>query len=453
MDRETIMDSLSGYISGAGKRELPGPVSEKGKHHILDTIAAMVSGSRLKTGELAIRFIRMQGGTEEAQVIGSNFLTTAINAAMVNGFLAHADETDDSHAPSFTHPGCAIVPAALAVAERENAPGEEFLRAVVVGYDISSRIARIMSLTPGRLQGHATHSIGPLFGSMAAAASLAKLSPRQVRYALAYTGQQASGITSWPRDKEHIEKAFVFAGMGARNGVTSVLFAQNGFTGEENIFSGPGNFLDIFCPGRDELPKWIDNLSSHYEISITNIKKFCVGSPIQAAAEAMTVLVQKHGLTAAKVKAIDVHLPPQGAQITDNRNMPDINCQYIMAVILLDGRLAFRAAESYERMSDPQVLEVRSRVNLIGDPRFADQERQRPGLVRVHLTAGTTVEEFVPAVRGTADNPMTRDEVEAKSVDLLQDVLGKRRTQSLVGKIWGLEKVKSVRELRPFLCA
>jgi len=92
-------------------------------------------------------------------------------------------------------------------------------------------------------------------------------------------------------------------------------------------------------------------------------------------------------------------------------------------------------------------------VNLIGDPRFADQERQRPGLVRVHLTDGTTVEEFVPAVRGTADNPMTRDEVEAKSVDLLQDVLGKKRTQSLVGKIWGLEKVKSVRELRPFLCA
>ena len=165
MDREIIMDSLSGYISGAGKRDLPDPVSEKGKHHILDTIAAMVSGSRLKTGELAIRFIRMQGGTKEAQVIGSSFLTAAINAAMVNGFLAHADETDDSHAPSFTHPGCAIVPAALAVAERENAPGEEFLRAVVVGYDISSRIARIMSLTPGRLQGHATHSIGPLFGS------------------------------------------------------------------------------------------------------------------------------------------------------------------------------------------------------------------------------------------------------------------------------------------------
>jgi 2-methylcitrate dehydratase PrpD len=453
MDRQTMMDRLSSYISLAGEKTLPSHVSEKAKHHLLDTIAAMVSGSRLKTGELAIQFIRTQGGTAEAQVIGTDLLTTAINAAMVNGFSAHADETDDSHAPSLTHPGCAIVPAALAMAERENSSGEALLRAAVLGYDISSRIARVMGRTPGRIEGHATHSIGPLFGSAAAAASLARLNPRQVRYALAYTGQQASGITSWPRDEEHVEKAFVFAGMGARNGVTSAVFVQHGFTGEENIFSGPNNFLDLFCPGRDDLPGWIDNLGSHYEISITNIKKFCVGSPIQAAAEGMSVLVKKYGLTPERVKGIDVHLPPQGAQIVNNRTMPDINCQYIMAVILLDGQLTFKAAESYARMSDPKVREVQSRVNLIGDPKFADQERQRPGLVRVHLRDGETVEGFIPAVRGTADNPMTRDEVEMKSLDLLQDVLGVDRAKALIQAIWALDRLKSVRELRPLLCA
>jgi 2-methylcitrate dehydratase PrpD len=385
--------------------------------------------------------------------VGTNFLTTAINAAMVNGFLAHADETDDSHAPSLTHPGCAIVPAALAMAERESASGEEFLRAVVLGYDISSRIARIMNLTPGRLEGHATHSIGPLFGSAAAASTLAKLTPHQVRYALAYTGQQASGITSWPRDEEHVEKAFVFAGMGARNGVTSALFVQNGFSGEKNIFLGPSNFLDVYCPGREEFPKWIENLGQHFEISITNIKKFCVGSPIQAAADAMTTLVNRHGLTADNVKGIEIHLPPQGAKIVDDRNMPDINCQYIVAVILLDGKLTFKAAQSYKRMSDPKILDVKSRIKLIGDPQFAHQERERPGLVRVHRVDGTTIEEFVPAVRGTADNPMTRDEVETKAKDLLQEVLGQKKSISLIKSIWGLEKVKSMRELRPFLSA
>jgi 2-methylcitrate dehydratase PrpD len=287
---------------------------------------------------------------------------------MANGFMGHADETDDSHAPSITHPGSAIVPAALAMAERENSTGEAFLRAVVLGYDVSSRIARVMHGAVPKVEGHSTHSIGPLFGATAAAASLAKFDPRQVRYALAYTGQQASGITSWARDREHVEKAFVFAGMGARNGVTSVLFVQQGFTGEEDIFAGENNFLDVFCQSKDRLPKWIDSLGTHYEVMATNIKKFSVGSPIQALADAMTWLVQEYKLTADQVKSIDVHLAPRSAQVVNNRTMPDVNCQYIVSVILLDGKLTFKATQAYERMKDPAVQAVRSRVNLIGDP-------------------------------------------------------------------------------------
>jgi 2-methylcitrate dehydratase PrpD len=453
MDPQSIMNRLSKYIVEAGGRSLPEAVSEKAKHHILDTISAMVSGSRLKPGQLAIKFVRAQGGTPEAQIIGANFLSTAINAAIANGFMAHADETDDSHAPSLTHPGCAIVPAALAMAERENTSGEAFLRAVVLGYDVSSRIARVMRIGEPSVQGHSTHAIGPLFGATAAAASLAKFNLRQVRHALAYSAQQASGITSWTRDEEHVQKAFVFAGMGARNGVTSALFVQHGFTGEDDIFSGDNNFLEVFCPGKDQLPKWIDNLGSHYDITLTNIKKFSVGSPIQAPADAMTSLVQEYKLTADQVKGIDVHLTPRGAQVVNNPTMPDVNCQYIMAVILLDGKLTFKATQSYERMSDPKVREVRARVKLIGDPRFAEQEQKRPGLVRVHLANGQTVEKLVPAVRGTADDPMTRTEIEVKCQDLLQDVLGKDRANSLIGTIWAVEKVQSVRELRPLLSA
>jgi len=137
----------------------------------------------------------------------------------------------------------------------------------------------------------------------------------------------------------------------------------------------------------------------------------------------------------------------------DNRTMPDVNCQYIISVILLDGTLTFKATQSYERMSDPRVREVQARVNLIGDPRFADQERKRPGLVRIHLADDRTVEKLVPAVRGTADNPMTRSEVEVKCRDLLRDVLGTDRSEALIQTIWGIESVRSVRELRPLLSA
>jgi 2-methylcitrate dehydratase PrpD len=230
-----------------------------------------------------------------------------------------------------------------------------------------------------------------------------------------------------------------------------VLFVQRGFTGEEDIFSGDGNFLEVFCPGKDRLLEWIDNLGNLYDISLTNIKKFCVGSPIQAAADVMTLLVQEYHLTADQVKGVDVHLPPSGARTVNNRTMPDINCQYIMTVILLDGKLTFEAAHSYERMTDPKVREVQSLINLIGDPKFIGQEEKRPGMVRVHLVDGRTVEKLVSSVRGTADNPMTRSEIEIKSMDLLQGILGKDKANSLIGTIWELEKVRSMRELRPLL--
>jgi len=143
-----------------------------------------------------------------------------------------------------------------------------------------------------------------MFGATAAAASLAGLTPRQISNALAYTGHQASGLGSWARDSEHIEKAFVFGGIGARNGITSALFAQHGFTGEEDIFSGEHNFLEVFCPSRKELPKWLDNLGSNYEISVTSTKKFSVGAPIQAAADAMITLVRDHKLTPTTLKKL-----------------------------------------------------------------------------------------------------------------------------------------------------
>src|SRR5687767_8116752 len=140
-----IMQELATYIAKAGKKPLPKPLAEKTKHHVLDTIAAMVSGSQLLPGVEAISYIKTQGGTPEATVIGSRIVTSAINAALANGMLGHADETDDSHAASLTHPGCGIVPAALAMGEREQANGTAFLRAVALGYDVGCRLTMALN--------------------------------------------------------------------------------------------------------------------------------------------------------------------------------------------------------------------------------------------------------------------------------------------------------------------
>ena len=445
-----VMQRLAAYIAQARQERLPATVAEKTKHHVLDTLAAMVSGSRLLPGKKAIAFIRSRGGTKEAGVVASNIVTSAENAALANGMLAHADETDDSHAPSLTHPGCGIVPAALAMAERKGASGDALLRAVALGYDVGCRLTMALDAYQFREDGHSTHSFGPMFGAAAAAAALARFNERQVRHCLSYTAQQAAGISCWMRDEEHIEKAFDFGGMPARNGVAAATMVAHGFTGVEDAFSGERSFFVAY--GRKPEPeRLIDGLGERYEIMHTNIKRWAVGSPIQAPLDALDVLMREQGVKAHDVERIVVRVAHQGANTTNDRAMPDICMQHLCAVMLLDGTVSFKVAHDEKRMRDPRVLALRKKVELRGDDELTKAMPSRQGIVELVLRDGTALRQHMKAVRGTAENPMTRAEVDAKAYDLVAPVYGKARARRLCDAVWRLEALRDIRKLRPLL--
>jgi 2-methylcitrate dehydratase PrpD len=447
-----VMRELSAYVSAALRRPLPPAVLEKTKHHILDTIAAMVSGSRLAPGKKAIAYVKTLGGVKEACVIGSNITTSAGNAALANGMLAHADETDDSHAPSLTHPGCGIVPAALAMAERERRNGAVFLRAVALGYDVGCRLTQSLDAYEFRNDGHSTHSFGPMFGAAAAAGALAGLREIQVRHLLSFTAQQASGVSCWMRDGEHVEKAFDFGGMPARNGVAAATMVAHGFTGVDDVFAGERNFFVAY--GRKPDPAVLTRgLGETYEIMNTNIKRWSVGSPIQAPLDSLRDLIHEYQIKAEDVERIMVRVAHQGANTVDNRAMPDICMQHMCAIMVIDGKVTFASSHDEKRMRDRKVLALRSHIELRGDEALSAAMPSRQGIVEISLRDGRNLRHHTSAVRGTAENPMTRAEVDEKSYDLMAPVLGKARARKLCDAIWKLEKVRDLRVLRPLLRA
>jgi len=452
------MQQLAAYIAGAVRKPLPQAVVEKTKHHVLDTLAAMVSGSRLPPGRKAISYARSLGGKKEALVVGSKLLTTAEHAALANGMLAHADETDDSHAPSLTHPGCGIVPAALAMAERERSNGTRLLRAVALGYDVGCRLTMALHAYDFREAGHSTHSFGPMFGAAAAAGALAGLGGDQVRHLLSYTAQQCSGISCWMRDEEHIEKAFDFGGMPARNGVAAAAMVAHGFTAVEDVFSGERNFFVAYDETRrigraPEPERLLDGLGTTFEIMNTNIKRWSVGSPIQAPLDALLELIRTHGIKAADVEKVVVRVAHQGANTTSNRSMPDICMQHLCAVMLEDGIVTFESAHDEKRMKDRRVLDLRRRVELRGDDALTRAMPSRQGIVELRLKDGRELKNHVKAVRGTVQNPMTRAEVDEKCHHLMAPILGKRRARALCDAVWTIEKLGDARRLRPLLRA
>jgi 2-methylcitrate dehydratase PrpD len=447
-----VMRRLSAYVASALRRPLPPAVVEKTKHHILDTLAAMVSGSRLGPGRKAIAYVKTLGGVKEACVIASDIVTTAVNAALANGMLAHADETDDSHASSLTHPGCGIVPAAVALAERERRNGAALIQSVALGYDVGCRLTQSLDAYRFREDGHSTHSFGPMFGAAVAAGSLAGLRERQVRHLLSFTAQQASGISCWMRDGEHVEKAFDFGGMPARNGVAAATMVAHGFTGVDDVFAGERNFFVAF--GRKPDPAaLVRGLGATFEIMNTNIKRWSVGSPIQAPLDSLHDLLLEHQIKTEDVEKLVVRVAHQGANTVDNREMPDICLQHMCAVMLIDGKVTFASSHDERRMGDRKVLALRSRIELRGDDALSAAMPSRQGIVEIHLRDGRQLRRHTRAVRGTAENPMMRSEVDEKSYDLMAPVIGKARARKLCDAVWSLEKVRDVRSLRPMLRA
>jgi 2-methylcitrate dehydratase PrpD len=446
-----VMNALSAYMGDAGTRALPEDVTEHAKHHLLDTIAAMISGSELPPGQAAQRYIREHAGSGATTVVGAALTAAPIDAALANGVMAHSDETDDSHNESRSHPGCSVVPAALAVGELYGIDGTGLLRAVTLGYDIGTRVVMAMGgATFSYENSLSTHSIAGTFGAAAAATCAAGLDARQMRWALDYTAQQSSGIIAWRRDTDHIEKAFVFAGMPARNGVTSALLVKSGWNGVDDIFSGADNFFAAYAP-KAQPDRLIEKLGERYEITQTDIKKWTVGSPIQGPLDAIEAIRNKKPFEADQVKRVTVRLAPSVATVVDNRDIPDICLQHMVAVMLLDKTVSFHAAHDKTRLQDPATLRQRAKVNLVRDDELAKLLPVRVTIVEIDLTDGTHLSERVSAVRGTPRNPMTRTEVIDKASDLVEPVLGRDTSKRLIETVLGIETVTDIRSLRRLL--
>ena len=443
--------ALSEYIAEAAARELPNAVVGKTGHHILDTLAAIISGSRLRAGELAIAYVKRLGGTPEATLIGTDMVIPVEHAVLANGMAGHADETDDSHLRGRYHPGCGIVPAALAVAELQNSSGADFIRAVALGYDIGTRFNMALGYPSPNAATHSTHTLGVNFGAAAAAAALLRFDPQKVRYVLSYAVQQASGCPYWYRDLEHVEKAFDFGGMGARNGVAGALMVAAGMTGVEEPFIGQGNFFDGFAlkPNPDILT---DELGKRFEIMEATIKKWCVGSPIQAVLDATTALIEQ-GARADTVKRLVITMPDDRMHIVNNREISDICVQHLVAMTIVDGTATFASVHDHARIDDPAVWDVRRKIELVGSPELTVAKPARQAIVEIELGDGRKLRHHAKAVRGTPDNPMTTAEIEAKALDLIAPISGAAKAKKLVEAVRKLPSLRSVRELRPLLQA
>ena len=442
------MDDLPGprvarHAARALSTPLPAEVLARAKLHVLDTLAAIVSGSALEAGVAGQRYVASTGGRPDATVLGTGLRVPLVEAALANGMAAHADESDDSHEDSQTHPGCGVVPAALAAAEVAASSGREFLAATVLGYEMTTRFATaIGSAMTFKASSMSSHAYGPLFGAGYAAGALMGFDEARFMALLNYLAQEASGLTTWRLDERHTLKSYVFAGMPASNGVKAAALVRAGFTGGGDALDrSTRNLLDAICP--DPRPDaLVDALGTRHAILTTDIKKYSVGYPIASPLAAVESLVAAHRLRAADVDELRVRYHEDWYKVIgDKTRMPDVNLRYCLAVTLMDGRMTFDASHDASRMASADVLALGARIRFLGPPPGQDRFA-----VTVEIDAGgRTLTAFQDRnVPGRYENPLSQREVEDKALELMAPVVGEPRARRAIDDVNRLDALPDI---------
>ncbi|MDP1641701.1 MAG: MmgE/PrpD family protein [Phenylobacterium sp.] len=449
-----VSATLSAYVAGVLAAEPSAEYRELGRLHVLDTLAAMVACRDLEPAVLARAYALGLsgggGGPNAATILGTSDKASLVDATFASAMTGHAAEINDFIPSAFVQPGPPVLAAALAVAETRGATGGELLRAVMAGYELAGRMPKALGVGNLRRAGIANHGIGPLFGAATAAAVLLRLPAETIEHVWTYCAQQASGSWQWLLDVEHIEKAFVFAGMGARDGLHAALMAQAGFRGVRGALDHPGGWMRsaLFRDGDGDRAYLIDELGTRSELPLTAFKRFPVGGPTQPAVEALLALLPR--IDSSQVRAVRIEMPGRWEAFRDAA-MPALNLRYLAAIILIDRRLDFVAAQSLARMAqDPQVSDLMRRVEIVHDP---DQEaapgepRTESARVIVQLTDGRKETAYVPHVLGFPSHPMSPADVEAKAMDLMTPALGEAPAEAVVAAVRGLEDLTDSRTL------
>jgi 2-methylcitrate dehydratase PrpD len=451
---------LASYIAGIRTARIPDEHRDLARQHILDTLASIVACRDLEPSVLARKYATLQSdgvGKNAATMLGTKQKASLSDAVFASAMTGHGAEINDFIPSAFVQPGPSIIAAALGLAEtRRNISGDAMVRAVIAGYEMAGRVPKAAGVTNLRSAGIANHGVGPVFGTAATAASLIGIPENRISDLLTYCAQQASGSWQWLLDVEHIEKAFVFAGMGARNGLQAALMVEAGFRGVRDSFDNPDGWLRAGAfKGGDAKPVYlIEQLGVRTELKETAFKRYPVGGPTQPAIHGMYELLPK--IDRNNVASVRVEMPGRWQAFRDAA-MPALNLRYTLSLMLVDGKLDFVSAQSLQRMAtDTKVKALMEKITIAHDPAQeapAGQPRTESARLIVAEASGKRHEIYVPYVVGFPSHPMSRAEVEAKALELMSPSLGSLRARQVVDRVRSLDTLVLARDLIGMIAA
>jgi 2-methylcitrate dehydratase PrpD len=415
-DNAIVTPQLGQWISQLAISSIPGDVLSHLKLCLLDSIGCGLFGAvqpcgRI-TGDVAASF--SSGGA--VSLFARTEKVSPGDAALANGTAIHGFEVDDAHLTSSLHPGAVTVPAALAVGEARQASGAEFLIALAAGYEAGLRVGVCAGVSHSTSGYHVTGTAGAV-GSAAAGARLLRLSPLQAANALGIGATQAAGL--YAARTGAMAKRF-HAGRASQSGVVAAYLAERGFTGSLDALEAPfGGFMSTLCGQHDPITILAD-LGERWETARVGLKAYAACASAHTTIDGVLEL-RRRGLSSDNLDRMIVRMsrkghlnigwPYQGGNVV----AAQMNGSYAAAVTLLDGA-AFIDQYDAARLADPRILALISRIEFRHDPELdrGGAAMRHAVLIDAVLKDGCRLSTTIEQRRGSADYPLSRDEIKTK---------------------------------------
>ncbi|MGH8738030.1 MAG: MmgE/PrpD family protein [Burkholderiales bacterium] len=438
-----VVERFAAFAQAFRTQPLPDQVLHHAKRAVIDWHAALLPGAAMAPATLLERALAEEldrGGARLA--LGRRAAVRA--AALINGAAAHTAEVDDIFRDGIYHPGAPTIAAALALAQGERASGEAFLRAVVVGYEISTRIGAAMGRAHYRYW-HNTGTIG-CFGACAAAAELLGLDRARFAHALATAATFSAALQQAMRG-DSMSKP-LHAGNAAQAGLTAALAAREGVTGSLDVLEGEAGYgRAMGYDGSAAGPDWdkaLVTLGSEFHVTRMTIKNHtCCGHSF-AAIDGALALKAKMGLEARDIERVRVGtykaaLEVAGIEQPKTAAEARFSLKYVVATALIGGSVRFAAFEP-ERLADPATRALMQRIDVSLDPELdAAFPRQRAARVAIDAADGRSAVWLQPTRIGDPDAPLSDRQLEDKYLELAGPVLGEVPARELLARLWALE--------------
>jgi aconitate decarboxylase len=409
---------LAKFAAETQPGEIPADVIERIKLSVLDGLGVCLHGTTLPWTRKVYEVVQEEGGNRAASLWGTGRQTSLTNAVLFNSTAGHAFEMDDIHKESIVHPNSLAVPVALALAEVDpSLSGRDLVTALALGYEVGLRIGNAAT-TSLFLNGFHPQGTSGAFVAAVTAGRLLRLDTSQMQHALGIAGSMGAGLMA---AQEGAMVKRLHAGRAAQSGLLAALLAKRGFTGIHDIVEAPyGGFLSSFSrtPNVDRL---LEGLGDDWEAGKVGFKMYPNVTSIHAALDALRSILLEENVTAAQVEKIDVGCGHMTFVHTawDYRPVSvtaaQMNMYYGLSVMGLRGNVS-AADYSEDAIDDPEILAFMPRINIAVDPEIEGRgpAYRHAARIAVRTADGRTLGRAVLHRRGSPENPVTRQDVEAK---------------------------------------